>query len=303
MCSEKINNSRSLAEYYQEYYGEEFRDLTFEMSLEDSSIVSIPSHKIEQKLCYNSQPLPTDLFCDSNDISKKSAKLIVQNLKQIANSKGCSEILLSDKLYEGNLSTMSAELFNQEATYELLFNLHIDFQDFTEANFFKGLRKSYKSLVNWGRKNLVVDVVNAQNYSYDKFMKFKEFHALISGRQTRSDESWDIQAGLSQNGGGELILAYLNDELVAGSFFLDEFKRSRYFNGVYQRDLFHLGIAHYPVYMGIVRSQMRNPHGYCHLGSIMSDNDDNKLKNIEFFKKGFCPRLTPSIVWRLSCQS
>ena len=130
-----------------------------------------------------------------------------------------------------------------------------------------------------------------------KIQNFKDFHLKISGRQTRSDESWLLQYDMIKQGFGELILADYQGKLAAGSLFLDQFDVSTYFTGVYERDLFDFGISHWLIYEGICSSFKRSNTSKFSLGYFDTNITDPKWYNIQFFKKGFCERLKPIVLW------
>ena len=68
------------------------------------------------------------------------------------------------------------------------------------------IRKSFKSLVNWGMKNLEIKIMNSGSLNRENFLDFKKLHLQASGRQTRSDESWDRQYDAIQNNHAFAIL-------------------------------------------------------------------------------------------------
>ena len=70
------------------------------------------------------------------------------------------------------------------------------------------IRKSYKSLVNWGMKNLEIKIMNSGSLNRENFLDFKKLHLQASGRQTRSDESWDRQYDAIQNNHAFAIFGY-----------------------------------------------------------------------------------------------
>jgi hypothetical protein len=100
-----------------------------------------------------------------------------------------------------------------------------------------------------------------------------------------------------EQGIGELILAYYQDKLVAGSLFMDQYDTSMYFTGVYERELFEYGLSHYVLYLGVCRSYARGTTQHFSLGNFETDIIDPKWYNIQFFKKGFCQTMVPTLLW------
>jgi hypothetical protein len=54
------------------------------------------------------------------------------------------------------------------------------------------LRKSSRSLINWGRRNLAIRYVNRDISERALFEQYREFHVAVAGRSTRPKASWDV---------------------------------------------------------------------------------------------------------------
>jgi hypothetical protein len=159
------------------------------------------------------------------------------------------------------------------------------------------LRKSFHQFVNWGRKNLAIQYVNAATPNLEHFDAYREFHSHIAGRVTRPKESWDIQFAELARGRGELILAHLDGKLAAGSLFIDGTELTLYMNGVYDRGL-DKPLAHYMVWHGIERALDRGLRLF-QLGDIhLPDAVDDKRHSVGYFKRGFATHFEASIVWQ-----
>ena len=100
-----------------------------------------------------------------------------------------------------------------------------------------------------------------------------------------------------QEGFGEALLAYYQENLISASLFIDAYRTSLYFTGVYERGLFQYGISHYLLFEGICRSFKRGNTNLFSLGYFDTDIQDPKWYNIQFFKKGFVRNLKPVIFW------
>lgn len=284
-----------LALYYQQYYGTAFKDLSFFLMKDSSVVALVLGYKIKNDFCW---PLDGIQIHNDDTIPKESqTSIILAYIEKQAKENGCQKIVIKDFLPEGKISLLGEKLFNQKYHAELKFEMNIDYADFDEKKFHTVLRKSYKSLINWGKKNLKIIYVNKDNLSSTAFQSFKDFHLTISGRKTRSDESWEAQYEIIREGFGELILANYQDKLVAGSLFVDSGISTIYFTGVYERELFEFGISHTLLYEGICRSFERGNTSRFSLGHFDTNIQDPKWYNIQFFKKGFCKNLKPEILW------
>jgi hypothetical protein len=260
-------------------------------------LAQVLCYKIDNKLCWPLDGIQIQKLALEKDQEKDVFNLIVNYLESYAKENTCSEIIIKDDLREGKLSILGEVLFNARYQSKIVFEMMINFKDFREEHYFTSIRKSYKSLINWGKKNLEIKIISKENPSMDDFLSFKQFHLKIAGRQTRSDESWHIQYDMIQQGFGELILAYYKGNLVAGSLFMDQNDISLYFTGVYERSLFEFGLSHYLMYSGVCRSYERGNTKAFSLGIFETDIKDPKWYNIQYFKKGFCQELVPTLLW------
>lgn len=294
---ERINYKLAIA-YYAEYYQDKFKDHSFLIVLNDELIGYCIAMQIEATLCFPAEGIKVIFFGANNVRLSKIFAAIVEHLENIAQQNGCTEIIIKNELTTGQLSGLGEAIFNANFDSRLTFEMLVDVNDFDEAKYYAGIRKSYKSLINWGKRELDISIINKDALSYDKFMEFKQFHKKIAGRQTRTDASWDIQYQMVEQGFGELILANYQGNLVAGSLFIDQFEMTVYFTGVYERELFEYGISHYMLYHGIQRMHERGKSKVMTLGNFDTDITDRKLYNIQFFKKGFSNNFAPTILWR-----
>jgi hypothetical protein len=166
-----------------------------------------------------------------------------------------------------------------------------------EAGLRRGLRKSYRSLVNWGRRNLHIEIVDAARPDQARFEAYRAFHREVAGHVTRSAESWDASFRLVAEGWGELVLGYLGDDLVAGTLVADGTASSYYASGVYDRARFDKPMAHWPLWLAMTRSMERGRRVF-ELGDVPAEGEASaKEVAIGHFKRGFATRLVTRLVW------
>lgn len=153
------------------------------------------------------------------------------------------------------------------------------------------LRKSYKSLVNWGRDNLMVWAAQSDA----EFAAFREFHAQIAGRVTRSQASWERCFGEIRAGRGALILGFLDRKLVTGALFIDGAQIAVYWSAVSDRSL-DIPLGHYVVWHGIGRAAHRSMQ-WLELGEVPKEGAATpKEVSIGRFKTGFATHILPAEV-------
>ena len=160
------------------------------------------------------------------------------------------------------------------------------------------LRKSYRSLVNWGRRNLRSAYVNADNPDRHAFNLYQDFHRQIAGRDTRPQSTWDAMFEWIAGGEGELILGWLESgELVAGTMAVDGATTTYYASGVYDRERFDKPMAHWPMHDAILRSAARKMKWF-DIGDIPPEGSVSpKEYTIGLFKRGFASEIQDWVNW------
>lgn len=173
-----------------------------------------------------------------------------------------------------------------------------------EQGIHKHLRKSFRSLVNWGRTNLKMTYVNADNQDRALLETYGAFHTQIAGGHEYPTLYWDVFWKEIVSGRGELSLGYLDDgTLVAGTFTTIAHNTAYYTSGVYDRERFDKPLGHFPVFDAMVRAAERGATQF-DLGEIVPVElaPSPKEAQIGFFKKGFAERCDLMMTWALSAD-
>lgn len=195
------------------------------------------------------------------------------------------------KLYFSNNGKILSKFFDNSFSNFIDYQMYIDLSK--PENLIKmNLRKSYKSLINWGLTNLKMEVISSENANRKKFDDFKNFHIKVSGRKTRNDHTWDLQfEGLTKNQ-GYLVLGYLEGKLVSGVYIIHGSEIAYYGVGVNDRELMlkNLPIGHAILYESILFAKKKGLNKFM-LGSL-NYVEDEKVNAILKFKKGFTNTIT-----------
>jgi hypothetical protein len=156
-------------------------------------------------------------------------------------------------------------------------------------------------LVNWGQRNLKIDCVGAAKPDRDLFTRYREFHAVVAGRVTRGEKSWDAMFDWIAAGHGELVLGFLaSGELVAGTIVVDGATTSYYASGVYDRERFDQPLGHWPLWLAMTRSAERGMRAF-DLGDLpLGGTGTEKEYSIGYFKRGFATTIASWISWGLN---
>ena len=164
----------------------------------------------------------------------------------------------------------------------------------------RGVRDSYRSLVNWGKKQMVMTYINRDNPDRAQFDSFPEFHSRIAGTGARDADYWNVIWEEIARGDAELSLGRLaNGSLVAGTLTAFAGGTAYYASGVYDRDCFEKPIAHWPMFDALVRAGARGISRY-DLGEVRPRGTaSEKEVQIGFFKKGFTNQIVLWIEWHV----
>jgi len=197
-----------------------------------------------------------------------------------------------DGLFDHN-SIVIKELAGYITSLNYHYHGYIDL-DLPEANYKNAIRKSYKSLINWGEKNFSIRLVDHRAKNLDEFKAFKSLHLEASRKVTRSDATWLKQFDMICAGYGFLVNAYFHGEIVSGCYIMNDDQVAFYGVAASRRDLMaeNMPINHFPLYEAVRHSRNLGLKQFI-FGNVNTDQTDNiKLRNINKFKRGFCTNLS-----------
>lgn len=220
-----------------------------------------------------------------------------QHLDEIVGKNNVNEIKVRDSQTGQELSDVGKAAMNRGARLSSCITATVNLE-LDEDHIRRALRKSFRSLVNWGRNNLRLEYVNAEYPDMALLDRMRQFHSDVAGKETRSDESWTLQFEQVSQGGGEVSLAFdTDDTLLAANMVIDGEDEAVYVSGVYDREHFDKPLAHWPLFNAILRSKARGRQRFV-LGDIpMSGAASDKEVSIGYFKRGFATQLETHFVW------
>lgn len=291
------SNTKFGWDYFPEALGKDYEDRSFFIVDGQHIIAFVPCGKYKDELSTFGGPIKIIFENFSKEASnEKIYQVILKNLILI--SKDCEKKLSVLGASENNFSVLDLVCLKLGATPRAQVTADVDLrhpEEYLKSN----VRKSYKSLINWGKNNISLVYVNSQNKDFEKFETYRKFHCAIAGRETRSLRSWELMFQEICNGNGELSLGYVSEALVSGTLIIDGNEISVYASGVYDREKFENPISHWPVYNSILRSKKRNMKRF-DLGIVASDLiSSEKERAISFFKKGFATDFMFEKIWDL----
>ncbi len=279
--------------YYKEYFGDAWKDLSFVAFDKKDFYVCIYMLTNGKELSFFGSPL--EIFSDNTLPIQNQNKAFVELYTKIENLKeeiGCQTI----KFYEEPhflLKYYNHEGFESHIVYENSIDLSK-----SEEEIFMCLRKSYKSLINWGKRNLELKIYDQTNMTDDVMCQFEDFHIQVSKRRTRSHESWMLQSEAIKEGKGYIVFCNYQEKLVSATLVLNGESECYYGVCVNDRDLMaqNLPIGHYGLYKSILIAKEKGLKKF-NFGDV-TDNSDPKVNAIVKYKRGFSNQLRSKISYQ-----
>jgi len=284
------------SKYRQDTSKDDFSNLSFFVKKNGVINALILCHKQNGKLTYNGRAV--EILHHENN--KHLLDTIFNELNQIAYDAGLKNFSISDYKFGRQLSSLGEYAYNIGGLPSCKFEAQIDLTQDKEI-IHSSLRKSYKSLINQGERELEFIIINKENPDREQFEAYRSFHKKVSRRITRSVESWETQFLMIEIGCAELILGEMDSYgLVSSTFCSDHGNITFYGAGVYNRDLFDKPLGHASVYKSMMRAKDRG-QGTFSMGVIHQKNTiSDKEYNIGNFKKGFCSKLSCFVEWAIT---
>ena len=188
---------------------------------------------------------------------------------------------------------------HSDAKFELYVDLSLDLSEI-RAKF----RKRFRSLVTAGERQWNIEIIRSSG-SYDVWEEFRQLHFDVSGRRTRSLNTWQLQYDAIKTDQAFLVvLRNLDNHMIGGGYFQFTRDEGSYRIGAYDRRLFDKPLGHVVQYRAIEALKQRGCRWY-HIGTRCFPGEDpmpsKKELNISNFKQGFSSHLFASFVLTHFC--
>lgn len=283
-------------DYYREYFGDKWSDESLIVYDKSGFYISLILFSDGNELSFFGTP--TDVIYDNSFSTRTKnqafGELFVK-LEQIIKEKNIKTLKFFEspyfllKYYEQDGVTFSSKV---------VFENSIDLSQ-SEDDIKMCVRKSYKSLLSWGQKNLDIKVYDETNMTDDVMSEFEDFHVAVAKRHTRTHDSWMLQSKAVQQGMGFVVMGYYNNQLVTATLVLNGETDCYYGVCVNDRDLMaqNLPIGHYGLFKSILLAKEKGFSKF-NFGDV-SNNSDPKVNAIVKYKRGFSNILHT----RIACQA
>jgi FemAB family protein len=223
---------------------------------------------------------------------KTLIKLCLEFAEQLARKIGLLSFESSDLFMDNvGLSDWYIESMSRGATSLVQHDLFLRTSDSLEEilrNYKKRLRYTMNQAAKLWKSRIVDNTADDLEHVWNAF---KQLHIRVAGRQTRSDESWQIQNNAIKNNQAFLVSMLDDaDSMIGGGYFMLSDSECVYAVGAYDRDLFDKPVG-YSVQYQAIKELVRRKIRWYKLGSLPFESDvptpSQKEMSIAAFKRHF----------------
>ena len=285
-----INNELFLSEFYRKYQS------THKKKEFEINEFLIEEFNTQIFLMFTSEPkeisyfgLPIELHTKNQlnlDLKLNVINKFLKNQKNPIN-KYVFSINLDIKVSNDILKKINPKLVFEQQSINL---------DNSEDDIFKNFKSNLRYEINKTNKNkdIKVKIFNKENYPKNFILEMMETHKIVSGRQTRSKETWLIYEQMVLQNQAFISVVYYKSQAVSYSLFFYNNYMLYYFSSVTLREYFNIsGISHASIWEAIcyakkiqIKKFNMGLTDYLHIRKGVDIS--NKEKNIAFFKSRYC---------------
>jgi hypothetical protein len=284
--------------YYREYCGNpDIEDLSFLVSDGEVALCGIRAFRrsFEQGSseisCFGLPLLYAEhQHVDAAMLARAKRHLRFEIEKKLQEQSIGTTIYYKDRLHRGCISLLGRLLLDYGGDSTVSVSQIIDLS-LTEETLHKGMTKAYKWSVNWGRKNLAINVLDRNSITSQDIENFRLLHFEAAGRETRTLKSWTLQYEMVLKGEAFCVFARMGESLVSAALF--PYSKSHCFYGVSasRRDLFDKPLNHSVIWTALLHSKMLGLR-YFEMGEQLfpmapRPHPTQKELGISFFKRAF----------------
>ena len=295
------NASLDYQHAYQCGHGGEWRDLSLIVCWNNKPAaiwpISFSTKNGESRLTSQGAPVMPPLFVPG--CPSVTRKRIIKGCLAMANAIAAfarQDTWESGESFSASLgmSDWHVESMGRGAACSVRHELYLDLLP-DLADIKREFRKSYKALIASGSRLWSVNVLESGGEGV--WDRFRNLHLQVSGRVTRSDETWTLQHELIKQGNAFLVwLEGASGEMVGGGFFSCTASEGLYAVGAYERSLFDKPLGHVVQYRAIEEFKKRGISWY-KIGArpYATDSPPPTAKEISIaeFKQGFASHVFP----------
>jgi len=251
-------------EKYQRAYCHEstFNDLSFIVADDNQPIMalllSLQCVASTKEKCFSYFGLPI-LYIESKQYvfrhRQRAFRLLKAHFFHMLAEMKPDLILYQDYLCGGQISLFGELILVRGGVAAPHFYQVIDLTKSREE-LWRRLRKSYRSLIHWGEKNLNLSVITHEDVLIEHIQEFRYLHIQAAGRETRSESTWEAQFNMVQEQRAFMVFGRLDGKLVTSSFFSRDRGDCCYGVSASNREMFDKPLSHAVLWNAILYAKV-----------------------------------------------
>lgn len=305
------------AAYFSDVY-DEYRDISLVLYRGGKRVGIWPLclYKKEEKIYFGSlggyiaEPLFVDLpkAEAQRNVIQKILKVLVTIIES---SKDFNDVLLSqimimdDGLNQWQRKWMEEGATCRKVTWQAFADLSLGWDEIQSK-----MRRTNKYSVAKGQEDYDIEIYDSDTDALSNvFREFHEMHRRISGRETRSARTWELQEKSIRDNNEQVgfdFVIFIRDkvtkELAGSALFATTPRTGLYCVAAYDRERFSRPVGH--IVQVVAMDYMKNKGiRWYEIGERTYPGDEGsnqKLINIGSYKEGFATHIYPKIVMQLN---
>ncbi len=218
----------------------------------------------------------------------RAERMLAEEFWNLCQSLKCQTFNYLEMSPRGQLSEFAIALLKSGCAATPVYKQIIDLQC-NESDLRSDIRKSYRSLINWGERELAITVHDHGSMLPEIMEEFRQLHMAVAGRETRSPETWRLQYRQIVADQAFLITGRLSGKLVTAALFLHSPSYCFYGVGASVREMFDKPLSHAILWRSILEAKRRGCRLY-EMGELMNlypQGYSDKERNLAVFRRGF----------------
>lgn len=241
------------------------------------------------------------LLCEKRNSTESKRKLLrrcMDTLQELCDRFDIVRYKTTDTCFYNGTSIWMQMHFERGARccgvdHECYVDLSLDEQDILSKIRRTNKYSIRKSEQLW--KSEVITKRRERGYIEDCFEKFRTLHIEVSGRETRSKKTWDIQCKSVLHSNDFLVFLYdKDDQLIGASLYSTTGSMGTYSVAVYRRELYGQPVGHVSQWLAIKHMKELGMRWY-NIGRRVypgdGDHPTEKEVSIGHFKEGFATNI------------
>ena len=211
---------------------------------------------------------------------------IFDYLKKLDEDDKFKEIDLKIEIEKNYFQEIKKKKYFQNFSHEIF----IDLQD-TNKKIYENFQSNLKGLLKKEYSEIYTEIIDKDNHTKQDMIEFRNLHFKVSGRQTRSIKTWEIQEKKIINNEAFIVKIRKDKQTISFSYFTVANKNVYYDISVGLREFYkqYKNIHHKSLLIAIQYAKSKKCKTFF-VGTYLEESKteiDTKEKNIQMFKKRF----------------